>query len=467
MTTVNTTASADDVTAFEAREFLEGWRNDPVRFIREVLGGDPWQKQAEIIEAVRDNPRVAVRSCSASGKSWTAAATALWFLCTHIPSTVLTTAPTQRQVRDILWREIHARYFGAKIPIGGKLLTTELQLDEILKWFAVGLTTTEKERFLGYHNENVLVVADESSGIPEEIWEAIENPLSSGNTRLLMIGNPTQREGSFYRAFEPNSGYKTIHISYLDTPNFKDDLPDTPFLISPDWVESRRHEWTEDSIPWQVFILGEFAAEEMGRLIPIVWIDTARNSDIAPAGGVIMGVDTAAGGDENVCIVRQGNKMLFMDAWHESDTMKIADRVMQLADMWYPQRINIDKAPIGYGVIDRMRELDYPAVGIEVGQPASHDKQFMNVRAEMFWNLRQLFQNGEIDILDDPELINQLSYIKYDYKPGEQRMFIEAKKDMKARGLKSPDRADALALAFYEYTGKGSVQTRFVKVRYW
>lgn len=462
------TTKTEDITAFEAGEMLDGWRKDPARFIREVLGGDPWEKQVEIMEAVRDNPRVAVRSCSSSGKSWTAACVVLWFLLTHNPATVITTAPTQRQVRDILWREVHARYYGAKIPLGGKLLTTELQYDEVSKWFAVGLTTTEKERFLGYHNTNVLVVADEASGIPEEIWEAIENPLSSGNTHLLMIGNPTQHEGSFFKAFQPNSGYHTIHISYKDTPNFRDDLTDVPFLINPEWVASRRVEWTEDSPLWQIYIMGEFAAEELGRLIPTVWIDTARNADMAPTGGVVIGVDTAREGeDENVAIVRQGNKVLALESWHEADTMKTADRVAAIADLWFPVRINIDQAPIGVGVLDRLREREYPAVGINVGMSPYHPKQFVNIRAEMFWNLRQLFQNQQIDILDDPELINQLSYLKYDVKPGEQRIMIERKKDMKSRGLKSPDRADALALAFYEYTGKGSVETKKLKMRYW
>lgn len=468
MTTVNSTASAEDITAFEAGEMLETWRNDPAKFMRDVLSGEPWEKQVEIMEAVRDNTRVAVKSCSSSGKSWTAGGIVLWFLLTHVPSTVITTAPTQRQVRDILWREIHSRYYGAKIPLGGKLLTTELQYDEVSKWFAVGLTTTEKERFLGYHNTNVLVVADEASGIPEEIWEAIENPLSSGDTHLLMIGNPTQHEGSFFRAFEPNSGYHTIHISYKDTPNFRDDIPDVPFLINPGWVESRRREWTEDSPLWQIYIMGEFAAEELGRLIPTVWIDTARNADMTPTGGVVMGVDTAREGeDENVAIVRRGSKMLYMDTWHEADTMKTADRIAAIADMWFPVQINIDKAPIGVGVLDRLRVLDYPAVGIGVGEAAYHPKQFLNIRAEMFWNLRQLFQNQQIDILDDPELINQLSYLKYEVKAGEEKIKIEGKKDMKARGLKSPDRADALALAFYQYLGTGSGETRKVKVIYY
>lgn len=442
------------LTQDEARRVMERYRRDPLLFTRECLGVDLWGKEAEIMEAVRDNSRTAVESCESSGKSFTDACVLLWFLYSFAPSTALTTAPTLRQVEDVLWKEIRGRWYGAKVPLGGRLLTMELEIDPEQKWFALGLTTTETERFLGYHNENVLVIVDQPAGVSEEIFHAIENPLSSGFTRLLMTGNPTRNEGTFYDAcHSPDTPYKVIHIGYQDTPNFRDDIPNRSYLLSPEYVEGRRKLWGEDSGLWQAYILGIPPVEGLDTLIPVSWIDLSKNRDLPRDGGVVIGVDTAReGDDENVAIVRQGPKVLWMEAWHEPSTMVTADKIAALAELYFPVRINVDMAPIGAGVLDRLKQKGLPAVGIEVGQPAKNSHQFVNIRAEMFWRLRMLFQNGEIDIIDDPELIGQLSKLKYEQMRGEQRIIIESKRNMKARGLRSPDRADALALAFYEYS---------------
>ena len=286
--------AAPQITPKQARSIFNRWQNDPIAFCREALGFEPWEKQQQVMMSVRKNPRTAVRSCSGSGKTTAAAAIMLWFLYCFQPSTIVSTAPTQRQVKDILWRDLHGLYYKAKMNLGGTLLTTELNLDLEQKWFAVGLTTKEEERFLGYHNKYVLEVADEGPGIPENIYEAMENPLSSGFTRQLLLGNPTQAGGTFYRAFDDESSqYETFHISYLDTPNFRDDIPDIPALISPSWVEEMREKWGEGSPLWQVYIMGEFATEEIGALIPMDWIDNARNRELSPDGPIIIGADTA------------------------------------------------------------------------------------------------------------------------------------------------------------------------------
>lgn len=456
------------MTKDEAQRVMERYRCDPLLFVKEYLGGDPWEKQVEIMEAVRDNPRVAVESCTGSGKSWAVSGIVLWFLYSFAPSSVITTAPTMRQVEDILWKEIRARFYEARAPLCGKLLQLRLEPDEEqkLKWYAIGLSTKEPERWLGHHNENVLVAVDEAPGIEEEIFGAIENPLSSGFTRFLMTGNPTRSDGTFYDAcHKPNTPYKVIHIGYQDTPNFRDDIPDRPYLITPAWVEDRRVQWGEDSPLWEIYVLGNPPSEGLGTLIPASWIDLAKNRDLPISGGVVIGVDTAReGDDENVAIVRQGPKVLWMEAWHEPSTMVTADKIAALADLYFPVRINVDMAPIGAGVLDRLKQKGLPAIGIEVGQPAKQPNQFLNIRAEMFWKLRMLFQNGEIDIIDDPELMSQLTKLRYETFHGEQRILIESKKKMKARGLRSPDRADALALAFYEYSATPSLGRS--KVRY-
>ncbi len=131
---------------------------------------------------------------------------------------VITTAPTQRQVRDLLWREIRSLYYRNAALIGGTIGRTTLELGP--HHFATGLSTDSPERFQGFHETNILFVVDEASGVREEIYEAIEGSMTSRRVRLLLIGNPTSLTGTFYKAFhQQRAQYKTIHISAFDTPN--------------------------------------------------------------------------------------------------------------------------------------------------------------------------------------------------------------------------------------------------------
>ena len=107
--------------------YQEAFRRSPIGFAHEVLGVDLWAKQEEVLNALRDHRRVAVKAGNGVGKGFTAAVAVLWFLCSHQPATVLTTAPTARQVRHILWQEIRRLYRASAYPLGGKLLVTRLE----------------------------------------------------------------------------------------------------------------------------------------------------------------------------------------------------------------------------------------------------------------------------------------------------------------------------------------------------
>lgn len=449
-------------------EFARLLKTDPVFFAQEVLGVGLWQFQKDILISVRDNPRTAARTGSGVGKSFTDALAALWFLSTHRPSTVVTTAPTFRQVRDILWAEILAMWAGSKITLGPNEPTqTGIQMagpGDALKWFAIGMTTEEPEKFQGFHNLNVLVIADEASGVPETIFAAIENPLAAGHTRLLLTGNPTQVSGSFHDAFT-SPIYKTFHVSVFDTPNFtefgitREDIINGvwqekitgplpfPSLSSPAWVAERVTEWGVGSPLWQVYVEGDFPEEAADTLIPLGLVEKAILRELPPTGGVIEGIDTARfGDDENVGIIRQGSKVVGIVSWVKCDTMTSTGRVVNLIEDWMPQRVRIDDAPIAAGVIDRLSEQMYMVQPVNMSSKPMKDK-FVNLRAEMYWNLRQRFENEDIDIPDHPKLKAQLTSIKYTFD-SKGRLKIESKEDMKKRGLKSPDYADALALAF-------------------
>src|SRR5258708_744826 len=199
-------------------------QTDPDYFFRDVLGVELWETERKIIHSIKDNRKVAVRSCHSSGKTFTLARAALWFLYAFPPAVVIDTAPTDRQVRNQFWREFRLAHQKARIPLGGELLKTQFNIAE--DWYAFGFSTRETagdvvaDKFQGFHGKNILIIVDEASGVSESIFEAIDGSMSSGLTvRLVYIGNPTRKEGSFASAFADPT-FKHLHISAFDTPNF-------------------------------------------------------------------------------------------------------------------------------------------------------------------------------------------------------------------------------------------------------
>jgi len=452
---------APDQAALLMQRALE----DPVWWIREVLGLEPWQKQIEIIESVRDNRTTAVKSCHASGKSFDAGAIALWFLYAHKPSIVLTTAPTDRQVRGILWKEIRKNFQRAKLPLGGTILTQELKLDD--DWFAWGFTAPDydPDRFQGFHEIHMLVIADESSGVSDEIFEGIDGVLTSEQSRLLMIGNPTNPTGRFARAFKSPHTHK-ISIPAFETPNFTafgitdedmvmnrwqekitGELP-APHLITPRWVFERLHDWTHESPLYTAKVLAQFPEAGTDTLIPLHWVEAAVDRQLKRTTPFELGVDVARyGSDETVIMARWGPVARVVKVMPMSSTMEVAGEVIKALRETGTRNAKIDAVGIGAGTYDRLREQGKPVEEMQSGAASSDPEVYLNTRAEWYWGLRTRFETGDIDIENDPQLISQLSNIKYKINSRGQ-IQIESKEDMKKRGLSSPDRADALSLTF-------------------
>ncbi|MCH8910924.1 MAG: hypothetical protein IH867_09305 [Chloroflexi bacterium] len=440
------------------------WAVDPVGFVSKQLGASPWSKQIEILEAVRDYSRVAVRSCNGSGKTYIAAHVVLWWLMCHTDAVVITTAPTGHQVRDILWREIRRAYNENQFLIGGNLLRTSLDMGD--KHFALGLSTDTPERFQGFHEGHILFVVDEASGVREGIFEAIEGSLTSADAKVLLLGNPTSLRGTFYEAFHRRRGlWKTIHISAFDTPNLQQDNVGIPSLVTPKWVADAEKNWGTESYLYQVRVLGDFPTESEDTLIPLKLIEQAvelgvvsseHDSGNEDGAQVEIGVDVARfGSDKTAICVRRGDQVISLETFSRQDTMNTAGQVVRVSRKYSPGAIRIDEIGIGAGVIDRLRELKVPHVeGVNVARRAGNPEHFSNLRAELFDGLRERFQDRRMSIPGDPELISQLASIRYSFTSSGQ-MRIEDKDDLRARGERSPDLADALMLAFAKRPERG------------
>ena len=444
------------------QERRDQWPNDPVGFAKHELGAKPWKKQAEILEAVRDNPRVAVRSCNGSGKTFIAAHAVLWWLMSFPDALAITTAPTEHQVRDVLWREIRRVYHGSEHLIQGKLLRTSLELGD--KHYAQGLSTNTPERFQGFHEGHILFVVDEASGVREGIFEAIEGSMTSEHAKMLLLGNPTSLSGYFYEAFHRRrSLWQTIHISALKTPNVAEGKVIIPSLVTPKWVDDAKVNWGEDSPMYQIRVLGDFPSESEDTLISLKIIesavegkDPASDSDIEGDEQVEVGVDVARfGSDRTVVCVRQGDRVIDIASYSKKDTMETAGLVNACVHRYSPAHVRIDVIGVGAGVVDRLKELGVPGVtGVNVAQRATNPEHFANLKAELYDGLRERFQQGRIRIPGDQKLISELASIRYSFTSSGQTR-LEDKDNLRGRGLPSPDMADALMLAFAHSPRRG------------
>ena len=477
-------ASASEAT--EIRWPSDRYRADPAAFAREILGVEPWARQIEILEAVRDHDRVAVTSGHKCGKSAAAAMIALWYYCSHADARVVMSSTTSRQVDQILWRELSmirarggrclackkADPDGRRIPAPcphsalidgdiGMLARTGLKsgFREI-----VGFTAREAEAVAGISGSNLLYIVDEASGVPDVIFQAIEGN-RAGGAKLVMISNPTKTEGAFYDAFTSKAHlHYTIRMSSEETPNVRAGRKLIPGLATREWIEEKRAEWGEDSPIYKIRVKGEFVEAEDGKILSIASIIEAeqRWQDTEADGTLYVSLDPAGPGgqgDESVFAMRRGKKLLGLVAMRgmtdETHLGKLLEMLRENLEFRERGVVVIDReGSIGsalYGFLRSSRELAQLAqlVGVRasdgaIRQPAVYGR----VRDELWASLATWIREGGA-IPEDPKLARELHAPEWttDIRG---RMKATPKEELRKSLGRSPDRADAVALAVWE-----------------
>lgn len=424
-------------------EFQKKIRNDPVFFVEKVLGNPLWEKQKEILEAVRDNAEVAVRSCHASGKSYVSGRIVHWWLNAYKDSVVITTAPTFRQVKEVLWREIKGSVLGKHIYPEKAILDTSINISP--QWFALGLSTDKPDQFQGFHSPHLMVLIDEASGIEPEIEEAIDGLTPE---KVVRIGQPLRTTGRFADVFRyPN--VKKLQISAFDTPNVKEQRLVIPGLITQSDIEKFKIRYGEGSDVYKVRVLGEFPSQDVNALISIDDVSKAiqREVNVLSQWEKRMGVDVARFGDDRTALViRQMEKVIRKEVFSSLDTMEITGRVLKIAkeEQVKPDNIFIDVIGIGSGVYDRLKEQGWRVNAVNVAESPRDKENYINLRAELYAGaVKEWIKTADVPDDDFYELAN----IQYKFN-SLGKLQIESKEDMKKRGLESPDVADALMLTF-------------------
>lgn len=428
-----------------------------MNFARGVLNLTPWSKQASILQTIAAHDRVAVRSGHKVGKSTLAAIAALWFVHAYPGGRVVMTAPTARQVRIVLWREVRRLYRQASLPLGGKMnQLPELGFQAPDGGEILGFSTDEPEKIAGVSGAHVLYIVDEASGVGDDIFEAIEGS-RAGGAKLFVPGNPTRTSGAFYRAFTSEAAsWKALHVSSEHSPNITGEAR-IPGLATPEWVAEKLDNWGEESPLFQVRVRGNFPMQSENSVIGLALVEAARMryEDTPDTGELRIGVDVARFGDDSTVIWPVRNmKALQPTVLKSFDTVAVAGKVMEVVVAERRRKeqvsIHVDVIGVGAGVADILRSQ--ARNGIEIvdvnAGGTSTDDTYARVRDEMWFQLKDWLASGAA-IPDDGMLHQELLTPTYSFLPT-QKIKVESKDDIKKRlGGRSTDRADALALAIY------------------
>lgn len=442
---------------------------DPVRWAGEVADRFMWSGQRAIIEAVRDHPQVAVKSCHTIGKSFTAATACGWWIDSHPPGEafVVTSAPTGSQVKAILWREINRLH--KRAGLAGHTNLTEWYDDGELVAFGRKPNDYEPTAFQGIHAKFVLVVLDEACGIPRPLWDAALSLASNEYSRILAIGNPDDETSHFHAVCQPDSGWQVLTIAAADTPSFTgEEVPVevAEVLISKEWAERRKLDWGEDSPVYQSKILAEFPSEGPNVVVPGRLVAQARvieYNDIAPRVG---GLDVGAGGDKSILAWRAGRRLEEMMAWNTRDPIELVEVVAEQIRLLKLTELRVDVIGWGWGIYGSLRALALDdrlgscqiVTPVNVAERAHDAGQFINRRAELWWMAREALRAGEWDLraIDD-DAAAELSAPRY--KITKDRTQVEAKDDIRKRLGRSTDKADAILLAYAVEITQGYTQS--------
>lgn len=476
---------------------------DPVKCIRGVFGFDLWGKQAEIARSVVAHERTWVKACHASGKTAVAGRIAPWWLL-RFPKDgkVITTAPTMNQVQRALWGEIHSALAKARESVSIPLPNlTELRLGE--HWWMYGFSTNvqhgdEGVRFQGFHGGHLLIIFDEALGIHPSLFSSLEGVMSSGHVRFLGLLNPTTPSGPAYEAFS-DADNNCITISAFDTPNFdgvtlddiaakpKDDpwldQNPHPWLISRRWVWTRLRKWGRDHPNFVSRVLGRFPLQSKFAMFPFDVLESAcREVPHRPDEQRVIGIDVAGEGDaDTVLTLRSGGRLVGQWGFSEPDPRAAVHRL--ITALMPCHLINVDSIGIGYnfglfladtwGLVQNGGLVQL----VNVGLPSFYPTRFLNLKAELYTVTSDFFKEGLLTWADSarsddpnahgPAVRSALSVGHGDVTTGSEAVDIckgqlvglqsedtgrgvvkmESKKDMKKRGVPSPDYAESLVLA--------------------
>jgi hypothetical protein len=471
--------SAQDEMELMARLWSPSLKDDPLAFVLYTFpwgqAGTPlehfpgprkWQRQilGDLRDHIKanngkvdfDTARLAIASGRGIGKSALVSWLTIWMLSSRIGSTTIVSANSEAQLRSVTWAEItkwlamslnsHWFEIAATRIMPAKWLTELVERD--LKkgtryWSVEGRLWSEEnpDAYAGVHNfDGVMLIFDEASGIPDSIWSVSDGFFTENTPHRfhLAFSNPRRNTGYFYETFHSKRAFwQTRTIDARDVEGTDKNL-----------YQRIIDEYGPDSYQASVEVYGNFPSEGDDQFIGSNLVDDAMKRPPAKdtSAPIVIGVDPARfGADATVIAIRQGRSILELRRHRGADTMEVAGYVIDAIEQFQPALVCIDEGGLGAGVVDRLKEQRYKIRGVNFGNKAKNQTMWGNKRAEMWGAMRDWLKTGHIpsDRFLKTDLISPRT------KPDSRgTLFLESKKDMKARGLASPDAADAIAVTF-------------------
>jgi phage terminase large subunit len=421
-------------------DLIKHWKSHPVDFVRTVLQAEPQDWQANALNAIASNDRVAIKSGKGVGKSSLLAWIILWFLATRPGAKVACTANSANQLEDVLWSEIRKWIRQMEFK---QYLPFEVSSDRVtlVDGFARARTARKDnpEALQGLHDDNMLFLADEASGIDEIIFQAAEGAMSTKGAKTVLTGNPTRTRGYFFDAFHKDaSRWVGITVDCNNSP-----------MVTREYIDYMASKWGVDSNEYRIGVMGEFPLGDANGVIPLYMIERAiGRKDVQPHGEEVWGLDVARMGDDRCALVkRRGNVIMERpQTWGQVTLDVTADRVFDeyVEARVKPVQIVVDAIGVGAGVADMLRRRGLPVVALNVAEVASSKKAYHRKRDELWFRARDWFETMNVSIpVGCDDMVEELAAVEYEIAPGGQRRIL----NKKALGW-SPDQGDAFCLTF-------------------
>lgn len=376
----------------------------------------------------------------------------LWFMSTRPDCRGVVTANTENQLTDKTWPEL-AKWHS--LAINGhwfKWTSTQFYYAYYPEnqrknycFSAVPWSEEKTEGFAGLHNasSSVVIIFDEASAISDKLWEVAEGAMTDGEAWFLARGNPTRNVGRFYECFHKYRGTMTF-LKAVDSRTVR--------VTNKTRLQRIIDRYGIDHDITRMRVLGKFPKGSLDGYIPYDLVFEAQQRDLVkdPMAPLIMAVDAARFGEDQMVIrCRQGNDARSIPPlkFRKLDTVQAADRVADAIERYDPDAIVVEGGGPGGGLIDTLRRRGFRIIEFSPGAPASNPRKYVNRRAEMYGDMRGwLAVGGCID--EDSELASDMTQIGFKFRESDNALQLESKREMKKRGLPSPDDADALGLTF-------------------
>ncbi len=455
-----------------AERMFDEWRADPVLFVREhfrVEEIDEWQ--VDVLRALVTDRRIAMSACKGPGKSAVLAWAGWWILACHVDAQGYALSITRENLKDNLWKELafwqgKSAVLQAMFRVGAERIVSRDPNRE-LTWFlsARGYAqdaddSKQVNSVAGLHGPFPFILLDEAGDMPPGLVSSAKGIFYTKGQRpwLLVAGNPTSRDGAlFWIANTDAAQWKTVRIT-----GDPDDPKRSPRI---DIVQARADiaAMTRES-PWvMVNILGEFPPQGSDQLFDINDITKGMARDLPfhhySADARVWGLDPArserAGADEAALARRQGVMFRKILTWRGLDGPALAGQVARLFDEAErageaPDAIFVDVGGIGASAYDHLRMMGFKEIvhGIDFGSNADDQAKYADKRTEMWVELEAMVHTMPVCLPNDPILQAELTSPRYGWTKRQRRtcFALETKDELKARGKRSPNRADACAL---------------------